>query len=167
MHEITTVRNAKSVCAPRALMTGHSETHSMAKQSKPINCFIPVLFLLIVLLVAPPVLSAEDGEKNDNSPRDLTSLQRNNAQEKPNPCADADISIKVIPSVNNTYGYDILLYKRPFVHQPNIPGLPGNEGFATKERAKTVAEFVVKKIRNGEMPPTVSVKELEKMGVLK
>ena len=53
------------------------------------------------------------------------------------------------------------------MHQPNIPGLPGNEGFTTKERAQTVAEFVVKKIRKNEMPPTVSIEDLNKMGVLK
>ncbi len=55
----------------------------------------------------------------------------------------------------------------PLVHQPNIPGLPGNEGFTTKERAQTVAEFVVQKIRRNEMPPTVSIGDLDKMDVLK
>jgi hypothetical protein len=45
--------------------------------------------------------------------------------------------------------------------------LPGNDGFTTKERAQTVAEFVVKKIKNNEMPPMVSIEDLNKMGVLK
>jgi hypothetical protein len=45
--------------------------------------------------------------------------------------------------------------------------LPGNEGFTTKKRARTVAEFVVKKIRNNEMPPTVAIEDLNSMGVLK
>jgi hypothetical protein len=83
------------------------------------------------------------------------------------PYANAEITIKIIPAANNTFGYDILLYGKPLVHQPNIPGLPGNEGFTTKERAKIVAEFVVKKIRNNEMPPTVTIEDLNKMGVLK
>ena len=43
----------------------------------------------------------------------------------------------------------------------------GNEGFTTKEQAQTVAEFVVKKIRNNEMPPTVTIEDLNAMGVLK
>jgi hypothetical protein len=55
----------------------------------------------------------------------------------------------------------------PAVHQPNIPGLPGNKGFAAQERAQTAAEFVVKKIRNSEMPPTVTIEDLNNMGVLK
>ena len=83
------------------------------------------------------------------------------------PYANAEITIKVIPSVNNTFGYDILLYGRPLVHQPSIPGLPGNDGFTTKERAQKVAELVLKKIRNNEMPPTVTIEELNSMDVLK
>jgi hypothetical protein len=88
-------------------------------------------------------------------------------KQQKSPYANADITIKIIPSANNTFGYDILLYGRPLVHQPNIPGLPGTEGFTTKEKAQTVAEFVVKKIRNNEMPPTVTAEDLNAMGVLK
>ena len=97
-----------------------------------------------------------------------TSISADEAvRQQKNPYADAEITIKIIPSANNTFGYDILLYGRPLVHQPNIPGLPGNEGFSTKERAQTVAEFVVKKIRKNEMPPTVTIEDLNNMGVLK
>ena len=52
------------------------------------------------------------------------------------------------------------------MHQPNIPGLPGNEGFTTSERAQKVAEFVVEKIRNNGMTPSVSIEDLNKRGVL-
>ena len=88
-------------------------------------------------------------------------------KQQENPYAKAEITTKIIPSANNTFGYDILLYGKPLVHQPSIPGLPGNEGFTTEERAQTVADFVVKKIRNNEMPPTVNVEDLSTMGVLK
>ena len=129
------------------------------------DLIIPFLFYFIVLATAPSFLLAEDTIKTADAVKDA-SLQ-STVKEKPNPYANADLSIKIIPSMNNTYGYDILLYKRPLVHQPNIPGLPGNEGFTTKERAQKVAEFVVKKIRNNEMPPTVSIEDLNRMGVLK
>jgi len=52
------------------------------------------------------------------------------------------------------------------VHQPSRPGLSGNAGFATEEDAMKVAELVIKKIRNNEMPPTVKVEELRALGVL-
>lgn len=84
-----------------------------------------------------------------------------------NPYANAKITIKIIPSVNKTFGYDIFMDGKLLVHQPHIPAVPGNKGFASKEKAQKVAEFVVKKIRRNEMPPTVTVDNLNKMGVLK
>jgi hypothetical protein len=81
--------------------------------------------------------------------------------------ANSQITIKIIPSIKKTFGYDIFLQGKPFVHQPNIPALPGNKGFTTKERAQKVAEFVVKKIRKNEMPPTVTSNDLNNMDVLK
>ena len=87
-------------------------------------------------------------------------------KEQNNPYATAKISINIIPSVNKTFGYDILVEGKPLIHQPSIPAVPGNEGFKTRKKAKTVAEFVVKKIRKNEMPPTVTVEDMKKMNVL-
>ena len=115
------------------------------------HLFLAILFILFTFAGLPGTsISADEAVK----------------QQK-NPYTNAEITIKIIPSANKTFGYDILLYGRPLVHQSNIPGLPGNEGFTTKERAQTVAEFVVKKIRNNEMPPTVTIEDLNNMGVLK
>jgi hypothetical protein len=125
----------------------------------------PAKYFLLLLLTAAVPLFAEDSVKTAISVKD--SSPQSTVQDKPNPYKDADISIKIIPSANKTYGYDILLYKRPLVHQPNIPGLPGNEGFTTQEGAQTVAEFVVKKIRDNEMPLTVTIEELNKIVALK
>jgi hypothetical protein len=88
-------------------------------------------------------------------------------KEQENLYAKAELTTRIIPSANNSFGYDILLDRKLLVHQPNIPGLPGNEGFSTKERAQKVADFVVKKIRNNEMPPMLSMEDLNAMGVLK
>ena len=87
--------------------------------------------------------------------------------QRTNPFLDADLSIRIFPSTPTTFGYDILLYGRPFIHQPSIPGLPGNEGFTTRERARKVAELVLEKIRRNEMPPSVTPEELNRLGVLK
>lgn len=116
-----------------------------------------VILLIIVTVTCHTVTSISADE----------AANKKEVKEQKNPYADAEITIMIIPSSNNTFGYDILLYKRPLVHQPNIPGLPGNDGLTTWERAQTVAEFVVKKIRNNEMPPTVTIEDLNTMGVLK
>ena len=119
--------------------------------------FTAAVLLMLFIVAGLPGTSISADEASD----------KKEGKERKNPYANAEITIKIIPSANNTFGYDILLYGRPLVHQPNIPGLPGNEGFTTKERAQTVAEFVVKKIRNNEMPPTVAIEDLNTMGVLK
>jgi hypothetical protein len=111
---------------------------------------LAVLFMLFIFTGLPGTsISAEESVKQQT-----------------NPYTNAEMTIKILPSANNTFGYDILLYGRPLVHQPNIPGLPGNEGFTTKKTAQIVAEFVVKKIRNSEIPPTVTIEDLNNMGVL-
>lgn len=90
----------------------------------------------------------------------------NAAGPESDPSAGMELTIRTIPGVGNTFGYDILRNGKPFIHQPNVPGLPGNEGFKTREGARKVAELVAEKIRNSVMPPSVSVEELQRLGVL-
>ena len=88
------------------------------------------------------------------------------SEEVVNPYRDAYLTAVIIPSENGTFGYNILMYGSILVHQPSRPGLPGNEGFATEADAMKVAELVISKIRNNEMPPTVTIGELRELGVL-
>ena len=127
----------------------------MRNNKKIAHILLSVLFMLFIFTSRPAISISADKAAGDKR------------EKQNNPYANAEISIKIIPSANSTFGYDILLYGRPLVHQSNIPGLPGNEGFSTKEGAQTVAEFVVKKIRNKVMPPTVTIEDLNNMGVLK
>lgn len=78
----------------------------------------------------------------------------------------ADIQIRTFKNSDvSGFGYDIIMEGNTYVHQPNIPALPGNNGFASEALARKVAEIVVKKIRNNIMPPTIDVKELDSLGV--
>lgn len=80
--------------------------------------------------------------------------------------ADSKLTYKIIPSANNTWCYDILADGRMMIHQPSVPGLPGNEGFKTKAVAQKVADLIISKIKNGEMPPSVTLDEMKKVGAL-
>lgn len=73
---------------------------------------------------------------------------------------------KVLLSNNCTWCYDIYKDKKIFIHQNNIPGLPGNEGFKSRKDAANVACLVIKKLKNGDMPPSVTLFELKKLKVL-
>lgn len=77
-----------------------------------------------------------------------------------------DFTWKIVSALNNTWGYDIYWNNKLTVHQLTIPALPGNQGFKTKEAAQKVAELVIKKIKKGEMPPTVVKEELKKLNAL-
>ena len=54
----------------------------------------------------------------------------------------------IIPSGDNTWGYDIFVGKRLFIHQPCIPGLPGNKGFQDHITAEIAAKFAIEKLTN-------------------
>lgn len=79
---------------------------------------------------------------------------------------NTNITAKVIPSINNTWGYDISVGDKLIIHQLNIPAMPGNEGFKTKKAAQMTADFVIGKMKKGEMPPSVTKEEMKKLKVI-
>ncbi len=68
-------------------------------------------------------------------------------------------------SSNHQFGYYIFCNGQMLIDQKTIPAIPGNNGFVTKDEAKAVATLAIKKIKQGEMPPTISVTELKKMKI--
>ena len=118
-----------------------------------------ILLILSVFVLAGYWFFNKSERVKDSS----TSLTDNRAM---NPYKDAEIKAVIIPSENNTFGYDIYVHGAVLVHQPSRPGIAGNAGFATEEDAMKVAKLVIKKIRNNELPPTVTIDELRELGVL-
>ena len=72
----------------------------------------------------------------------------------------------VIKAESKTFGYDVYADGNLYLHQPSIPGLSGNNGFADTASAGRVARLVIKKIKKGEIPPTIELQELKKLKVL-
>jgi len=66
-------------------------------------------------------------------------------------------------ATNNTWCYEMLDNGKMMIHHPSVPGLPGNEGFKTKAVAQKVANLVIQKIKIGEMPPSITKEEMQKM----
>ena len=77
----------------------------------------------------------------------------------------SDTTYRIIPAIDNTYGYEILMDGKVFIRQKNIPGLSGLTGFKRKEDAEKTAQLVLKKITAGIMPPSVNKHELDSMKV--
>lgn len=73
------------------------------------------------------------------------------------------VTYKIINAVDNTFGYNILIDDKMFIHQPVIPATNGNRGFKRKKDAQKVAELVIHKIMLGEMPPNLSFEEIKQL----
>ena len=83
----------------------------------------------------------------------------------PNPYADSEITAEVFPE-GNGFGYDILIDGQIYVHQANIPAVGGNQTFKSESDANLAADLVISKIRQNILPPTVTVEELQTLGVI-
>ncbi|HRH67618.1 MAG TPA: DUF4907 domain-containing protein [Bacteroidia bacterium] len=70
------------------------------------------------------------------------------------------------PQPPGGFGYDILAGGKLYIHQPHIPAIPGNNGFSSAEAAKKAGSFILSKMRKNIMPPSVTKKELDSLGVL-
>ncbi len=102
--------------------------------------------------------------------------EKKKSQPQENPYKNAKIEVKTLDNAKSKnaddvkvggYGYDIYIFDALYVHQPNVPAINGNRGFKTKEQAQKTGEMVAYKIKNNIMPPSVSVQELDSLGVLK
>jgi hypothetical protein len=65
------------------------------------------------------------------------------------------------------WGYNIYIREKLYIHQPIIPAISGNKGFAKKKHAERTAKVVVEKIIKHIIPPTVTMNELDSLGVSK
>jgi hypothetical protein len=91
-----------------------------------------------------------------------SSIVRNiDTREKP----DIKYTYKIVPSMQNTWGYNIFKNKKLLIQQNTIPGIPGFMGFKNKIDAEKVAGLVIEKLKKGEMPPSVNENELKKLNI--
>ena len=104
-------------------------------------------FIALLLLISLKTAAQKSGERE---------AQKNAVQ----------YTYTIIPAESGTYGYDIYANKKLLIHQPSIPGMPGNKGFLTKSKAITTAKFAIKKLQQGIVPPTITKEELQKLKVI-
>jgi len=137
-----------------------------------------LIFASLALAIAVNIAIIGCHRKSDNESASLSdsanaSASVNDSANHPaeqikNPYEGAVIEVRTFKndSILKGYGYDIYVDNALKVHQPHIPAVSGNKGFSTEEKAKRAGEFVGNKFRNNVMPPSVSPKELDSLGVL-
>jgi hypothetical protein len=75
--------------------------------------------------------------------------------------------VKDSAGTSQGWGYDIYVDSKKMIHQPIIPAIPGNNSFKTEQDAQKTGLLAANKMRKEGSLPTLSVKELEKLGVIK
>lgn len=107
---------------------------------------------------APPLIPDDFSIINDTVHNSQDSFQNLNDIQNSN------FRIEIIATPNYTYGYNILLNGRIFIHQPHIPAISGHKGFAKMQDAQKVAELVIHKLRQN-LIPSISLEELDSLGI--
>lgn len=87
-------------------------------------------------------------------------------QRESNPYVNSSFAYNIIDTESNTFGYTISIDGEQTINQTTIPGQPGTLGFSTKYKADKAANFIIYKIKNNIMPPSVTKAELDSLGVL-
>ncbi len=137
--------------------------------------------LIITLLVFSVACNNADQPKENETPKaaENAAASPSPAQEMApsadtmsqkkmeSPASNSKLTVKTYKNEDSGWGYDILANDKPYIHQPHIPAVPGIRGFSTEEKAMKAAEFVISKIKKGAGMPTISVKEMDSLGVTK
>ncbi len=126
---------------------------------KNLNIRLSIFFIIVLATVQAQVY------KPDHPQAPQMQEQKNSEVKFPEAAAfaKANITYKITNAAANTFCYDIFSDGKLLIHQPSVPGIAGNKGFKDKASAEKVADLVVKKIKKGEMPPTVTIEEMKKL----
>lgn len=118
-----------------------------------------------------PLLIASLGFDNPSISTDKKSKPYENAKIEiktfMNECTPLLFMLSSLKMREENWGYDIYMYGKLYVHQPYVPAINENRGFEKEEYAVRTAQLAVDKIRNNVLPLSITVQELDSLGVLK
>lgn len=97
-----------------------------------------------------------------NAQTNSLSRQPSN-QSIPSGLSKGNITYGFLPSLHQTWGFQILVNQKPLIKQLSIPAVPGNLGIRDTTAAGKVARLMIRKMKQGEMPPTVTIPEMKKI----
>ncbi|MBA3899261.1 MAG: DUF4907 domain-containing protein [Bacteroidetes bacterium] len=76
----------------------------------------------------------------------------------------ADYRLEIFEQ-DNGWGYKIYAGQKVVIDQTHIPAISGVVAFYDKEQAEKTGKLVIAKIQSGIFPPTISITELDSLGV--
>lgn len=124
-------------------------------------------FNFVLLFFTFLLFSSCDGSKHKNRPDLSQSNTDSNVSVSSNGMELKTFEVKDSAGRSQGWGYDIYVNGKKTIHQPIIPAVPGNNSFKTKNDAQKVGSFAVDKMFKEGSLPTILIKELDSLGVLK
>lgn len=127
------------------------------------NKKIIIVFVLIVLVGETLYYFST---KKDN-PHDGCEVSQEEIKQKelPHPIQEAEIIVKTFPTKKG-WGYNITIDGTEYISQTHKSAAGGDQGFSTQEDARKVGNLAAEKIRQGLFPPSISVEELDSLGIM-
>jgi hypothetical protein len=103
------------------------------------------------------------GQSTSSSPskKEMEDARIANAKK----AASVQFQYFIIKIANDSYGYSVFADGNLYIQQTTIPAIKGISGFSDTTSAGKVARLVIQKIKNGELPPTVTIEEMKKINV--
>ncbi|HXH19669.1 MAG TPA: DUF4907 domain-containing protein [Chitinophagales bacterium] len=144
-----------------------NNSHYLCSQFPFFNAAAMLHFPVIISLVF--ALASACRQPSSTPEATLVPAQSQQSVSPPTDTTDATpgaFTFRIITAPENTFGYQILSGKKILINQPHIPGMPGIKGFITQDDAANVARLVISKLEKNQMPPTVTLAEMKKLGIV-
>ena len=126
-------------------------------------CFSLALFTSLTVSSCSSSDSTEKKDSNTSTENSATSAVPQNAQ-----LIEAKtFEVKDSTGKSQGWGYDIYVDGHKNIHQPIIPSIPGNNSFKTESDAKKTGDFAAQKMKLTGSLPTLSIQELDSLGITK
>jgi hypothetical protein len=145
----------------------------MKPQNRPILIiFLPSLIFLFFACGNEKSRSDKKNTESDMLNSSITNIDNQNSSNAPS-FSSSSLTIKtfeIVDSITNKslgWGYDIYNDNIKTIHQPIIPALPGNMAFPSEKDAKKTGLYAIDKIKKTGSLPSLSIKELDSLGVIK
>lgn len=144
-----------------------------------------LLNLFIVSFFISTILYACNSDKNNNHPSTsatqtpiehqslpVSDISSNQTVPPPPDFKSDKLELKIYEVIDSVtkkskgWGYDIIIGTGK-IHQPTIPAIQGYKSFVTKEEAQKTGTFALNKMKKTGAMPTITIRELDSLGITK
>lgn len=133
------------------------------------------IFIIVELVVSTLFFSCNsNSEENKKNLQELSAISETSVNTPESPTFNSgNLEVKTYEVKDTTsgksqgWGYDLYVDGHLTIHQPILPGVAGNKSFSSEDKAKKTGTFAINKMKQTGGLPTITIKELDSLGVIK